>query len=177
MMSAIILIAVLLAILHFVYESIVLPSIRMRLRDNLFRLRDELRRIRIDQPEKCDRQVFLFLDTGICRFLNKLSLMTFALKHDVDRAMEHDPSLKNEIERRLRAVESCDSAEFRRIYGDVHKVLTCALLANSGAWFFYLIPIALAVCCFSRVATAVKELLMMPSRQSETIFSHQIAMT
>jgi len=174
-MSTIILAVALLATMHFVYEGIVLPSIRMRLRDTLFRLRDELRRVWIDQPTKCNSQVFLFLDVNICHFLSDLSLLTFALAYDTEKCMANNPKLKSQVEQRLRAVESCDCEEFRRIYHEVNRVLTYALLANSGAWFIYLVPVGLAVCCFSRLAKAVKELMMMPPKQSQMILSHQVS--
>lgn len=61
------------AIYHFVYESIIAPNVRLELRFELFKLRDELRNIKLNRElSKEDNEVFSILDETICVAINRL---------------------------------------------------------------------------------------------------------
>jgi hypothetical protein len=162
-----------IALIHFIYEGIVLPSIRVHLRNRLFRLRDELRNIRIEEPDQCPKEVFFYLDEGISLFLNKLPLMTMELWLKVDREYKKNPELKELSIKRRNMVEGCKSERVRRVYKNVYQVLEYAFLFNMGVWFFYLVPIALVVFSFSKIAESIIELLMMPRSESQKMLPHK----
>ena len=63
-------ILIILAVWHFVYEAILLPSIRWNLRNELFALRDRLRNVVIEN-QKHDKTV---LSSAVLRVKKKSSL-------------------------------------------------------------------------------------------------------
>ncbi|WP_201344631.1 hypothetical protein [Thiohalobacter sp. COW1] len=168
-MSYFILVLAFLAILHFIYDGIVLPSIRMHLRNKLFALRDELRQIKICD-EECDPQVFNLLHDGINRFLNRLHRLTIDRQVQFMREYENDDELRYEIDQRWKLVESCENEDVTRIFEEANDVLRVAYLANMGGWFFYLIPIALIAFSLKKLSNEAREMFVMPNREVDRLW-------
>lgn len=160
-LGAILPVLLVVAVLHAVYEGIVLPSVRLRLRYRLFALRDELRRVKIAQGSALSEKVFVQMEDSMnssLRFLHMFDLRTVVM---VDRAMSSDARLREIVEARLRLLDQCEIVELREIRSRHGAVLRWALIANNGAWFLYVIPLLafmLVLHSLRRVARALGSL-------------------
>lgn len=155
------------ALLHLIYEGVMLPMIRLELRNRLFILRDELRRLKIEQPNACSDLVFEYVDVGISRFINNLSWMTLS---NLCRVMRHEPSA--ESKRRMNEIEACSSEKVNQIFQDASSVLRSAFISSFGVGFLYVIPIVVFGVCCSKIRTASKELITLPEHQADGVLSH-----
>lgn len=149
-MSYAILIVLVLALLHFIYDGIVLPSIRLNLRNKLFKLRDDLRNHRIENPD-IDDNAFRLMDDGINSVLSRLSQFTISLQMEMEKELKESPELQEYIDQRISIIRNSDDIVLKAIHKKTNIVLEHAFIANTGAWFFYLLPIVLVVLFFKGI--------------------------
>ncbi|VGO17585.1 hypothetical protein PDESU_06183 [Pontiella desulfatans] len=161
-----------IALLHFLYEGILLPLVHMRLRNKFFKLRDELRRERIDNPKECKLEVFSYLDDGIGRFINNLPHLTPSAQARAYSELGSNKELRKATEKRLDMIQSSESEQAKKIFREVNSAVEMALIANVGIWFIYLVPIALLCLCFSRLAQLAKDLVAMPPKSADQVLQH-----
>jgi hypothetical protein len=163
-MDVIILIVVGIAAFHCIYEGILLPSIRMNLRNRLFELRDELRSIKIgDSIDTCDNEAFNLVHDGLNNYLNRLHLVNISLQHRVSRLHREDAEFRAQVDRRRDLMEEAHNHRVKKIAESANTVIMGAFLANSGAWFIYVVPIAFCLFTINKVIALSKELFALPS--------------
>jgi hypothetical protein len=143
-MSYLILVLVSLATIHFVYESIIAPSLRLSIRYDLFALRDQLRSLKIEHADQLDDKHFHYLQDSINSIilaLPRIDAMTIA---HVKNAIEKDAALKERLIARQKILDDCTIPELRGIRKKSIELSVVALGVNSGMWAIYVIP-AMAV--------------------------------
>lgn len=172
-MSTFIIIAIVLALVHFVYESIIAPSIRLHLRNRLFELRDCLRVLKIDGLAKSHEEAFDLLHEGINNLLTRLPQLTVANTVLIENSYKSNPELRQKIDSRVDAIKKCGNNEIVDIFEKTNEIVEAAFMANMGGWFFYLIPIAVMVAAFSKLSTFTKELIATPRVDSDRMFGNQ----
>ena len=133
-MTATILILTCLAMMHFIYESIILPSIRLSLRFKLFALRDQLRSMVMQGT--ASNEVFRIQQSSINNAINMLSWADQAMISRFERQLRDDEAMRKRVEKRVKIVEDYDSEEFQRVVRETSAVFQNAVIANMGAWFF-----------------------------------------
>jgi hypothetical protein len=152
-----------LAVWHFVYESILLPANRLHLRNRLFMVRDELRRLKIDgQVSEDDQKVYDNIHEGINVFLGKMPQVTFSAVVSLVVAKNHDENLKRRLESRRLEIANCKNEKIKAVSEKTNSILFDALLYNSGGWFMYIVPIAVCVACVQSVKKIFSESLVAP---------------
>jgi len=171
-MSTLILILGAIAVFHFAYESILAPAFRMMLRNELFVLRDRLRRMKIEQ--QVEDAEFACLHESINFLLPRLNQISISLTHEIIRAINSDAELKKRIKERREVVEQSQNRDVLSIYAGVFRVFERTLVCNSGVWFIYVIPIALAWRFFSKSAGLLKDALTLPSAAAERLSPLQL---
>jgi hypothetical protein len=155
-MSTLIFILCFLAIFHFVYEGILAPSFRLKLRFELFELRDEVRQIKIEHKDKLNDVHFDYLQDSVntlISILYKFDFATLALAESVSRS---DPEFKKRAEERSRLLDDCQLDQARNIRKKSLKIAAKALLVNSGASTLYLFPIAMGLAGYSALKKRIK---------------------
>lgn len=148
-MDIAILIFATLAFAHFIYEGIIAPSIRMKLRNRMFELRDEVRALHAED-RRCSKEAFEIAHGGINQYINRLHAVTISLMGKFREAYK-DPAFRKEVERRKAALDACDCKELQSIVTRANRTIESALMTNTGMWFVYLVPVALAVVCIHAV--------------------------
>ena len=149
-----------LAVLHFVYQAILLPSIRLSLRFRLFALRDRLRALLARDQEALE--AFRIQHAAINNSIRMLSKVDFAFIWRVESQLRLDKAMRARIEKRIKIVEEFEEEEFQAILKATNRTFRAAVLANAGAWFFYIVPIALVFLCLKKLKIAVKGALSVP---------------
>lgn len=144
-MEYVILILFLLAAFHFVYNGIVLPTLRFHLRNKLFAVRDEIRNLKIERRDKCDAAAFKLLHDGINNYLPRLHMLTLSFQVDFQRQYANDQSFRKRVDERRKVIENCSDHDFKQIAKEANEILEWTFVANMGGWFVYVVPIALLV--------------------------------
>lgn len=162
-----------LTLLHFIYESIILPSVRLHLRYKLFCLRDELRLLKHDMQDEISDEIYRTVEVTINNAISILPYIDFVR---LAMARNSGPDIKKKAEKKAHLVNSCKVDEVKRIFSRSLHIMFCAFLANIGAWFVYVVPIALVVACFQKIFSLVKEIVSLPeSDLNKIIPAHSTA--
>ena len=152
-MSFLILIICLLAMWHFVVESIVVPSARAALRLRLFALRDELRNLRVEGGAAEDE-----FDEAQRLINNAIRLAptfdAFALAQ-WQHSLRANPEMAERIERRQKHFESIASKPVMDVIYRARKVAVTSLGFNSLGWLIYFVPIFIAFLIWKSISTSV----------------------
>ncbi|WP_217705741.1 hypothetical protein [Peristeroidobacter soli] len=170
------------AILHFVYESIVAPSLRLELRLALIRLEDEVRLLRIqtsagagEQFDRVERQLCELQDSihSLACILFKFDLVTiYTLSKEIDR----DAGLKRRVEARARILDDCVVPRGRALRSEQIRIATKALAVNSGPMLLWLVvPVSLFV-GYHAVFNKIKNSLTVPAHDLKRLMLDEEAL-
>lgn len=173
---AIIILAV-LAFGHFIYEGIIAPSLRMKLRNDMFELRDELRHLHTNN-DRCTREAFDIAHAGINQYINRLHGVTIGLMLEFREAYR-DTNFREEVERRKKTLDACESPELKSICSRANSKIESAFLINTGMLFLYVVPLALAALCLSAVTSKIHRfsvrLLATPEARTDKLVHESIS--
>lgn len=161
-MTTIFIIFVLMALLHLIYESILVPSLRLRFRFRMFALRDELRKLKAEN-EDVSNELFDYLQDSIniqIKFLHQLDIKTMLWAY---KSVNDDELLHEEVESRWALIESCDREEIREIASEIYSSAAILFLINNGALFFYGLPVVLAILFYQRLKLILRNFLSIPT--------------
>ena len=152
---------VFLAFVHFVYESILAPSFRLKKKFELFRLRDELRQAKIDLGSELDDKHFHHLQNSINSLIRHLPVFDLATLVKAKIDMESDKELRTRVEAHSRVLDDCRVESVKSIRRNSLRAARAAFVVNMGIWVIYIFPIALFIAFFSGIKNVVKSLLSM----------------
>ena len=116
-MATTLLILLLLAIYHFVYESIIMPMCRLEFRYTLFENRDKLIKLKAE---------------GV-------------ISDEVFNIVYYYPLLRKKIDERMAVVMECGNEDVVRIMDNVSGVIYNAFVGSFGAMLIYILPIFIVV--------------------------------
>lgn len=159
---------VFVAAFHFVYEAIILPSARLKHRFRLFALRDRLRTLKAENP-RIDDEAFHALDDAISWQMDHLHRLTISFMRKVGRLYESNPAFRDHVAERLAILDRCQLTEFKDIRKDLGDYFTQALTINAGAWFVYLVPIALCVVCLDKIKEKVRKTTALTNEELDNV--------
>ena len=148
--------------LHFIFEGIILPSIRQNMRNKLFALRDRLRMEFINGLEKHDIEAFNLIHEAINMFVNRLPLLNINVMVEVESAIRHDQKLKESVERRSNIMTSCKNENIKIISKELNKIIIESFVLNAGGWLIYILPLAVAMGLWKRIIGDCKKLIAVP---------------
>ena len=158
-----------LVIFHFAWEGIIAPSLRIEIRYELFKVRDELRRLKISHGNEIDDELFIFLQNGINKGIRLLHDVTIETAY---RAYKE--ATPEELERVSRIAEDCPVDGVKEVYNRSGLYVGLAFLVNSGGWFAYLVPILIAFIGFTKVKKFTREIFNLSDNDINRIFPHHM---
>lgn len=142
-MTYLLLVLAVAALAHFVYESILAPSLRLKLRFKLFALQDQLRILKICNDAELDDKHYRYLEKSphsLIRMLHRIDLATLASS---ELAYQRDPKFRERVTERSRILDDCAVDQAKQIRAESLRIATKALVVNSGAAFVLFFPITL----------------------------------
>jgi hypothetical protein len=148
---------------HFVYESTLAPSFRLQLRFELFRLRDELRNLKMTRNDLDDKH-FCYLQDSINTLIANLVRFDAATLTRIDLELQRDSELRERSEARCKVMDDCAVAEARLIRRKCNIVGVKALAVNSGGWGGYILPGVFVLVGFSELKRRIKAALSIPEK-------------
>jgi hypothetical protein len=171
-MSILFLILFVMAGLHFIYEGIILPSIRLELRHKLYALRDKLRRLKIEDQNLPD-EVFMNLQDSINGLLNILPLINITFFRRLVREIYSNRDLQKRMDQRVQLYQSINSTEVNGILSALDKTWMYALVLNCMVAILYLLPLFLLY----ELITCLKKLLLRQNVTNLQKIIHKAALT
>jgi len=169
MMALLFIALAILTFIHFVYEGILAPSFRAKLRLDFFKLRDDLRDLKIARKNELSDEVFRDLQDGINGAVVRLNQIDFGLLKKAHDAFERDEKLQKSVARRNAMFDACAVGEVKEIRQRYFELLDRALMINSGGWFPYLVPIALALIFADTARNSIKNVFTLPENDLNRI--------
>jgi hypothetical protein len=128
------------ALWHFIYEAILAPSQRLKLRFDLFILRDRVRELKIENPHAFRDKHFHYLQDSINTLVALLARFDIATMERIESEMRKNPELQKCSEERIRTLDDCTLEEAKKIRYQTLRLAFVALALNSGGWFLYVVP-------------------------------------
>lgn len=159
-MTVVFTILLLVCLWHLVYESMVAPTLRMRIRNELFRQRDTLRLLRI--KGEIDDQVFSLLQEGLNNAIAFLHTLTPSVMYEIRSETRTNTSLRRQIRRRWQRIDSCNHPEIRAMGLRLGELLQMAFAVNAGGWFIFVVPMGFVL----SAAETVRRLIAIPERDA-----------
>jgi hypothetical protein len=160
---------------HFIYESILLPSFRMSMRFKLFKLRDELRQITLENPSKISQELFHEMDELICISIKILPRINFRLIKIAHSIIDSRPELIEQIAKRKAKVNECEIQRLRQISEECSETVIDAAMVNQGALFPYLIPALVVVIFWETAKITAKSIVFTPTAKVDSLLPDEIA--
>jgi len=140
-MATLLFFLILLSILIFVYESIILPSVRLRIRYQIFALRDKLRFLKIEKGNALDDEAFAYSQDCLNTLLAFLHRYDFSAMVRAALFFRKNPTLyKEALEEQRRILQKCDVEEFHRIIKEYTDLAILSVTANSFGLLLVLAP-------------------------------------
>ena len=139
-MSTLFIIFFSLSICHYLYDGLISPYYRFKLRFELFELRDKLRNLKIEKNGAFDTKIFEILDDSINSNINFMSQLYFHSIIKINRYLKSHPDVESLINKRVLLLKECDLAEVQEIRDSMSKITIKVMLVNSGAFLPYIIP-------------------------------------
>lgn len=140
---------------HFIYERIILPSIRLHYRNQLFALRDVAREKIISGGSESAVHAANLVHDALNNAINRLHLLTLPNKFRAQKRVAEDPVIKQRIKREIDVFKRCDDEEIIAVLVKSSRVLENVLAFNSLMLLVYLLPFVLAVIfCVKVIKTA-----------------------
>ena len=115
----------------------------------------------------------MFVHDGICKFLNRLPEVTLSLKMDFEKEFQSNESLRRRTEKRIELINQTGNDRLMELFKEANLVVEKAFIANIGVWFIYLVPIALCLASINKLSEISKELVAMPTRETENLIPIQ----
>lgn len=180
-MDIFIIFIILLSVIHFIYEAIIAPTLRLNIRHQLFVLRDRSHEIivadkLINEDEKAIKLINRYINTAIDR-MQYLNLYTI---YKIDKKVKGDNKMKEKVKKTKISIENAKDQEIKNIDKELNKLTGKILLVNLGAWLIYLIPVLLIILFVSKLSITIKsfiknlvqELIFLPNYQFDK-FNHK----
>ena len=147
---------------HFVYEAILLPSIRQNLRHKIFALRDRLRAFKAENPAQCSDETFGLMDEQLSWLIHNLPKITFSLVSQSERLLKRNAELRDEVAQRVKILKGCQLNEYVEIRKEAAELTMRTLAYNSGGWIVYLVPIVYPVLWWDKLSKRAQRATSLP---------------
>lgn len=166
-MAIVFVILLALAFLHFVYESVMAPFLRFRVRLALFAIRDDIRWMMIQGCAEADDEVVRDLDEVVNNAINLCSFLSLSLKREIDRVIDAHPVIKEAIDARIRRLDACTNPKVTDIRSRLSRNFGYAYLINAGGWSFLMVPPLVLVATIATVTSGVFRLIALPFQEAQ----------
>lgn len=153
----------LLAFVHFVIDGIVAPSEHMLIRCELLHKAHELEELA--GRESLPKDVFIAVRKTIHGLVNHMPRFTLLTVLNIQRDLDHDNSLRHEVEERIAALDRCQLDGLVAIRRRVERLADQTLTWNSAGWMIFVVPVAIAIFMYRSTTRTVNAMLTLPDKE------------
>lgn len=156
-----------MAAVHFIYERILLPSVRLQYRNRLFELRDTVRNQIINHSSDDDLKAAQLIHEALNNAINRLHLMTLPNRVRAQRRLSANPEIQARIRREVELFNRCSNEVLNSTIQQSVQVLEKVLFFNSLMLLIYTFPIFLTIKLVATVVSTAAQLVnMLTDRKS-----------
>ncbi|HBT2489133.1 TPA: hypothetical protein MBD98_003371 [Klebsiella aerogenes] len=156
-----------MAAAHFIYERILLPSVRLHYRNKLFELRDIVRNQIISNNSKEEVHAAELVHEALNNAINRLHLMTLPNRVRAQMRLSANPEIQARIRREVELFKRCSDGSLVATIQESAKILDKVLFFNSLMLILYTLPIMFTIWAIAKVLqTANRLLVLLTERQS-----------
>ncbi|PHM50975.1 hypothetical protein [Xenorhabdus sp. KK7.4] len=181
-----------LATVHYIYERILLPSVRLYYRNQLFSLRDSIRNEIISDKSKLDTTAANLIHEALNNAINRLHLLTLPNRVRARKRLAANPEIEARIRKEIELFKKCNNHQVIDTIRKSADILQKVLLFNSLMMIMYLSPFFLFFAISSLMVRAAKNLMkqlkddtyleeavmLLPDRQvSKVVFTETQSLT
>lgn len=182
-MANILILIIFLALIHFIYEGIILPSLRLAFRYRLFKYRDELRSLKYENREELSNDVYVALQGYINNAIKILPQFDVITTYKARILIEKDKRLIEFIKQQNSLIDNTSIGEIKNIRDKTIRVCAYAFFANTAMLIMYLLPIFILAALVDYIKSnfknwmkrIVNELVSVPENQIDRIIPFQSA--
>lgn len=171
-MATLFFICLVIAILHFFYESVILPSLSLRLKYKFDKLKDELIMMAIKKGDDFDEKEYNFTMHNVELLSKNMHNMTFSTMFNAFKFFKENPAITNK-ENQI-TVEKLKNNRLKSIHNDCIKYSFKALIFNSMMWSIYLLPLFILANILGTTKRSYKNLINKLSMTSDNDFNKVI---
>jgi len=157
-LSVLLAVMVLLTLAHFIYESILAPSFRLKIRYEALALRDELRLLKMQRGGTLDDKHYEYLQDSINTMISNLARFDVATLGLSGRVYNRDLEFRVRVDERARLLEDCTLPEARSLRRRNVVLVERAILVNSGMLVAPLVPFVLMGVGLSALKQRIRKL-------------------
>lgn len=158
-----------LALAHFVYESILAPSLRLSLKYKLFALRDEVRMLDATCPGLLDDKHYTCLQDSINTMIAMLHRYDFVTIAATELRYRRDAAFRKRLDMRAAFLDGCNDPQVQSIRRRSIELMGRAVAVNSGMLCAPLYPLALMGIGFSALRKRLKKFATLSRRDLKRI--------
>ncbi|KAB7700398.1 hypothetical protein GBN33_05450 [Plesiomonas shigelloides] len=144
-----------MAAVHFIYERILLPSVRLHYRNKLFELRDVVRHKIINSSSENEVQAAQLVHEALNNAINRLHLMTLPNRLRAQRRLSENPQLQARIRREVEIFNRPENQELLQTIKQSSEILEKVLACNSLMLLIYLAPVILLTVLIGKMVRTV----------------------
>lgn len=146
-----------MALAHFIYEKILLPSIRLHFRNKLFELRDRVRNELIENRTSESAEAAKLVHEVLNNAINRLHMMTLQNQWRARKRFRNDPSIQHKINRDVEILRRADNKVIDGTIRDSASILKNVLFFNSFMFFVYTLPVFILVVAFAKIVNGISQ--------------------
>ena len=144
-MVTIFFILVALVIFHFFYEAILAPSLKFEIKLKLFRLRDELRRIKIENRNLLSDEIFLEIQEGLNRQIQYFDGFNIVNVIRTYISIKDNKELDKRVWQFNERLRECPIPEVKEIHSKSMLLFWETVKTNNGGMVAFILPVYLAL--------------------------------
>lgn len=152
-----------LVLLHYIYESMIAPSLRHSLRYKFFKLRDELREEGQNKHSKDEAYLLELFDNIICDMISSMRFINmknyFYLKKHSDKK-----EIKGSVKEVQEMIDKTDNPVLKKVNKEITELGANALMINNGGIIPYLVVLYLVYVIFKAPYNIISSLKKISSR-------------
>lgn len=152
-----------LALWHFIVQSIIVPSARATTRLRLFALRDKLRALCVER--KTDAKEFEEAQRIINNVIRLAPSIDPFMIAEWEMKVKSDKELAQRLERRQKEFEAIVSKEVKELTDTAYGLAAEAVRINSAGWIIYVIPVVIGVAIGAKIRREVMKMTNATERE------------
>ena len=160
-----------LAIFHFVYESIIAPTLRINQKFKAFKLRDELRALACREPETVHDKHFYAVQDVLNAVIRTASTIDVVALMNAKQAVAADPELRKRTDAQARLFDDCKNSRVRDIYTRGGVIAVESVRINSAGLLTCMSPVMVMIDAYKKIRRGAPRLVAMNDHDRATIIN------
>lgn len=144
-----------MATAHFIYEKILLPSIRLYYRNRLFELRDKVRNELIGSSEPTSVESAKLVHEVLNNAINRLHLMTIQNQYRARKRFYKNEALQEKVKKEVEIINKSDSKVIVSTIKESAEILNKVMFFNSFMLFLYTFPVFILIALVAKIVSSV----------------------